>query len=337
MKHEIDLEKYSIRTDLAIDTLENENIKNGFTKTEEKYDDIIVTEINIDLENSKLINKKPGYYVTIGFQDVTDEDNQQKLKHIYQNEIKKIIPKLNKEDLVLVVGLGNNSCTPDSLGPEVIKKINITNHLYELNLCSNDYQKVAAITPGVTGATGIETSDQVKSIVEFLKPKLVIVIDSLASSSIERLNKTIQITTTGIHPGSGIGNSRKELSKETLGVDVIAIGVPTVVDAVSIVSDTINYMHKHYSFSKYNLKQSKYKLTTGNINYLKENVKLNDDDKKTLLGLIGSLNEEELKGLISEVLSPIGYNLMVTPKEIDEIINVLVHVIAEGLNNFFSN
>lgn len=88
MKHEIDLEKYSIRTDLAIDTLENENIKNGFTKTEEKYDDIIVTEINIDLENSKLINKKPGYYVTIGFQDVTDEDNQQKLKHIYQNEIK---------------------------------------------------------------------------------------------------------------------------------------------------------------------------------------------------------------------------------------------------------
>lgn len=334
MKHEIDLKKYSIRTDLAIDVV-SDNLEELIKNSSKMDDNIEITEIHIDSKKSSLIGKKAGDYITISFEDITDTENRKRVIEIFKNELEKIIPNLKKEDLVLIIGLGNSKSTPDALGPKVIDQINVTNHLYQMNICDNKYQKVAVFTPGVTGKTGIETSDQIKSVVSFLKPKLVIVIDSLASSSVERVNKTLQLTSTGIHPGSGIGNSRKEISFETLGVEVIAIGVPTVVDAVSIVFDTINYMHKHYSFSKYNLKKSKYRLTAGNVNYLKEKISVLDEDKKTLLGLIGSLNDVELKGLIMEVLSPIGYNLMVTPKEIDFIIETLSEVISTGLNEFF--
>ena len=162
---------------------------------------------------------------------------------------------------------------------------------------------------------------------KIIKPDYLIVIDSLASKSIERLNKTIQITDTGIHPGSGIGNKRKEISYDTIGIPVIAIGVPTVVDAAVIVSDTINFIYKNYEFNKNYSNNPKSKLTFNNVNYLNNDIVENKKEKEKLLGLVGTLNEEELEMFIYEVLNPIGYNYMVTPKEIDFVIQKLSNVI----------
>ena len=330
MKHEIDLSKYKIRTDLAIESIP-ENIEVKINKTE----DIKVSKIYIDEKISKQINKKIGNYITIEFQDITDSNNQEQVKKVLIKELKELLKDMNikKEDSCLIIGLGNRMSTPDALGPKTIDKLIITNHLYKLGMLDNNYRRVSALTPGVMGTTGIETSDIIESLTLKIKPQFIIVIDALASSSIERVNKTIQITDTGIHPGSGIGNNRKEISKELLKVPVIAIGVPTTVDATTIVSDTMNYLIKHYSYTRKNINNPMNKLIIkGNVNYLKKDIKIENQEKQELLGLIGSLNEEETKQLIYETLTPIGYNFMVTPKEIDFIIEKLTDIIGEGLN-----
>ena len=330
MKHEIDLSKYKIRTDLAIESIP-ENIEVKINKTE----DIKVSKIYIDEKISKQINKKIGNYITIEFQDITDSNNQEQVKKVLIKELKELLKDMNikKEDSCLIIGLGNRMSTPDALGPKTIDKLIITNHLYKLGMLDNNYRRVSALTPGVMGTTGIETSDIIESLTLKIKPQFIIVIDALASSSIERVNKTIQITDTGIHPGSGIGNNRKEISKELLKVPVIAIGVPTTVDATTIVSDTMNYLIKHYSYTRKNINNPMNKLIIkGNVNYLKKDIKIENQEKQELLGLIGSLNEEETKQLIHETLTPIGYNFMVTPKEIDFIIEKLTDIIGEGLN-----
>ena len=144
------------------------------------------------------------------------------------------------------------------------------------------------------------------------------------------------MTDTGIHPGSGIGNKRKEISKEIFGIPVIAIGVPTVVDAVTIVADTFKFLTKHYIYMKKNIDNPKLKLKTC-ANYLEEEIIVSEDDKKSLLGLIGYLSEEEVKILVEDVLSPIGYNLIVTPKEIDYIVKELSILIANTLNKIIKN
>ena len=336
MKHEINLNKYPIRTDLTLEIIRNSNIKEKCYEKNRYYQDVKVSDILVDSKMGKIINKKIGRYITITFDDVTDHDNSMKVKKIFSKMFLNIIPKIEKNDLVLIIGLGNKKSTPDSLGPKVAEMITVTNHLYELGVCDNNYQRVATIEPGVIGETGISTSIKIKSLVEKIKPKLVIVIDALASGSIEHVNKTIQITNTGIEPGSGIGNKCDEISFETLKVPVIAIGIPTVVDAVNIVGDTINYMYKQFSFSKNSLKNAKYRLTYGNVNYLKEDILIDKNDKEKYFGLVGKLNDLELKKLIDEVLSPIGYNLMVTPKEIDFVINILAKIIGEGINEILS-
>jgi len=336
MNHEIDLSKYKIRTDLAIEMIGNQNI----IENVEKYDDIKVSHIYIDEEKSKIINKKMGNYITIEFNDITDYNNQEKVKKIFSVQLQKIIKKMNikETDSALIIGLGNNKSTPDSLGPESINKLIITNHLYELGNLEHGFRRVSALNPGVMGETGIETSDIIKSIVDKTKPDFLIVVDALASSSIERVNRTIQITDTGIHPGSGIGNSRKEISKEILNVPVIAIGIPTTVDAVTIVSDTIEYVTKHFTYTRENINNPINKLIVGgNSKYLKTNKRINKEDKKELLGLIGSLNHEETRQLIYEVLTPIGYNFMVTPKEIDFLILKLSEIIGNGINSALHN
>lgn len=335
MKHTIDLQKYSLRTDLAIERISQSDYKKLSIETY-KYKNIIIEKTRLSSEDSKIIGKKPGEYITITFQDITDHDNQSDLVKVLKDELKKFI-KVAKDDLVLIVGLGNILSTPDSLGPKVIDNIVVTNHLYELNVCDSKYQRLAAIAPSVTGKTGIETFDQIKSIVDRIKPKLIIAIDSLAASSVNRVNKTIQITNTGINPGSGIGNFRKEISLETINVPVIAIGIPTVVDASSIVFDTLNYMLKNYSFSKNTKNNKKYLLTYNNVNYLNEDIKIDKNDKQVLLGLVGKLNDDELKELIYEVLTPIGYNLMVTTKEIDYNIDIFVKIISNSINEIFSS
>lgn len=323
---EKDLKNYKIRTDLAIE--ENiENNKNVIVKNK-MYDNIRVTNVKL-LKDVREINKKMGNYITIEFDDITDYNNNKCVERVFIREIKKIVKNYN---YILIVGLGNRLCTPDAIGPLVVDNIIVTNHLYELNLLDSGFRRVSVFAPGVKGSTGIETLASIRGIVNEIKPDALLVIDSLASSSLDHVNKTIQITDTGVAPGSGVGNKREEISEHTIGVPVIGIGVPTVVDAVTIVNDTINYMYKHYAYSKKNYNNPVNKLVI-NPNYLKENVEVTDEERLTLLGIVGMLNSFETKELIYEVLSPIGYNLMVAPKEIDFEVKKIVELIANGLNN----
>jgi len=330
MKHEIDLSKYKIRTDLAIEALpQNIDIE---TKT---IDNIKISKIYIDETIKKQIEKKEGNYITIEFEDITDKENLENVKKTFITELKELLKKMNIKDTdsCLIIGLGNRLSTPDSLGPKTIDNLIITNHLYELGLLDKNYRRISAISPGVMGTTGIETSDIIESITKKIKPDFIIVIDALASLSIERINKTIQITDTGIYPGSGIGNTRKEISKELLNIPVIAIGVPTTTDATTIVTDTINYLTKHYTYTRKNINNPMNKLIIkGNVNYLKKDIKIEKQEKQELLGLLGNLTEEETRQLIKETLTPIGYNFMVTPKEIDFIIEKLTDILGNGLN-----
>ena len=329
MNKEKDLSKYQLRTDLAIDELENEVKLKGVKINKKVAGGIKVTEVILSCDNE--LNKKKGKYITLEFDDITDSDNIEKVTKALINVLKGLI-KLKKDSYGLIVGLGNDKSTPDSLGPLTINNIVVTNHIYILDELSDNYKRLSAINPGVMGETGIETSDIIESVVERIKPDYLIVIDSLASRSIERLNKTIQITDTGIHPGSGIGNKRKEISEDTLKIPVIAIGVPTVVDAAVIVSNTINFIYKNYEFNKKYSNNPKSKLTFNNVNYLDESINEDKNEKEKLLGLVGTLSEEELEVFIYEVLNPIGFNYMVTPKEIDFVIQKLSLVISDSIN-----
>ncbi len=332
MKHEINLSNIDIHTDLAIDVIDKISSLDGVKQVIRNVDGVSITDVKLEKKNS--LNKKEGSYITIEFDDVTDTTNYNKVKNVVKLELNSLMCKMNikDSDTCLFIGLGNAKSTPDSLGPKVSKDIIVTKHIYDLGDLDSKYRVVSVISPGVSANTGIETSDIVESIVKKIKPNFIIAVDALASGSIDRVNKTIQMTDTGIHPGSGIGNARKEISKSTIGIPVIAIGVPTVVDASVIVADTINYMYKHYAFNKEYSKNPKSKLTFNNVNYLNKNIVINTKDKEDLFGLIGKLNSDEVKILINEVLNPIGYNLMVTPKEIDFVIDRLSTLISCSVN-----
>ena len=339
MKHEVDLSKFEIRTDLAIESIENHQDIEGIISRIEKINGLTITDVVIDTLGGKKLNKKPGNYITIEFDDITDEDNRKKVEEVFVYKLKELLKKkkIKMSDSCFVIGLGNEKSTPDSLGPLCTSKIVVTNHLFELGHLSKDYRRVWALSPGVMGTTGMETSDVIISIINRIKPSFIIVIDALASQSVERVNKTIQMTDTGVSPGGGIGNNRKEINEEILDIPVIAIGVPTTVDAVTIVSDTINYMYKHFSYLKTNMNNPANKLMIGEPNYLKKDIAIADADKTEWLGLVGNLNESETRQLIYEVLTPVGYNLMVTPKEVDFVIEKLADVIGNGINKAIHN
>ncbi len=328
MNHEVDLKNSILRTDLAVELVQSKPTK--------QIDDIKITNITLNEEEAKQINKKPGNYTTIEFEDVTDSNNQKKVSKIFAEELRNLlqIQNIKDDDMCLVLGLGNEKSTPDALGPLVVSDTLVTNYIYLYGTLDEGFRRVCAISPGVMGETGIETSDLLKSIVKEIKPGFVITIDALAASSVERVNKTIQMTDSGINPGSGVGNKRKEISKDILGIPTIAIGVPTVVDAASIVSDTINYLYDHFAYQTANINNPASKLTA-NVNYLKLSQKftINKEEKEKILGMVGTLSESETKELIYEILNPIGYNLMVTPKEEDFVIEKLAKVISNGLNN----
>lgn len=332
MGHKVDLSKYKVRTDLAIEAINKKTV--GIDSSMSFENGVKITDVFVDKKGSKTINKKVGKYVTMEFEDITDHDNSLIVEKVLTKELIKILKYLNiKNDAsCLIIGLGNAKSTPDALGPLTINNIIVTRHLFEINQVGEGFRNVSTFIPGVMGMTGLETSDTILSIANHFKPDFIIVIDALASQSLERVNKTIQMTDTGIHPGSGVENSRKEISFDTLNIPVIAIGVPTVVDAVTIVSDTINYMFKHYSYLKKNIDNPLNKLVIL-PNYLKKEVDINNEDKKTLLGVVGTLSDSEIKRLIYEVLTPIGYNLMVTPKEVDFLMEKLSIVIANGINS----
>jgi len=327
---QIDLNNFNIRTDLISEIITLKDAKDGIFEENEKIDDIYVRRIIINEKGAKKLNKKQGKYITIEYSDITDTTAFNNVKKVLKKELNRL-NLANKK--TLFIGLGNADSTPDSLGPSTIDEILVTSYLEQFGPLEEGFSNTAIFKPGVTGETGIETSELIKKLVESHKPEQVIIIDALASKSLERVCKTIQISDTGITPGSGIGNNRKEISKDILKVPVIAIGVPTVVDAVSVVSDTLGFLTKGYSFQKKFLKSKKSRfITSSQINYLKEDIKVEENDKEKLLGMIGLLDEDEIKTLLYEILTPIGYNLMVTPKEIDFIIKRHVLLLGHALN-----
>lgn len=314
---QINLSKYKIRTDLII---ENDRINHN----EKNIDGIVITS-----------TKKNGHYFTISFQDITNFEDREKVGKQLEIVIKDILNLNNISDdaTCLIIGLGNALSTPDSLGVKTLDNIVVTSHLFSLGEVSTGMRMVSSFAPGVMGTTGIETSKIITSLVKEIKPDFVIAIDALAAREVERINKTIQITDTGIHPGSGIGNNRVEISKKTIGIPVIAIGVPTVVLSSTIVYDTINYLYKHISYIKEYEGINKLSYQKTNYKNKIKNHDLSSKEKENLLGLFGTLSNQEQLALIDEVLNNTSLNLIVTPTEIDFLIDKLSNVIASSINN----
>jgi spore protease len=266
MGKSLDLSDYSVRTDLAVEAramaLEQTDSPGansddsshiaGVIVKEWEEEGISISSLEIKDEGSKIVGKKPGRYLTLETQGIRqkDTDLQEKVIDVFAKQFSQFLLdlKIPKDASCLVVGLGNWNVTPDALGPLAVENLLITRHLFKLQPenVEEGFRPVSAIAPGVMGLTGIETSDIISGVIEQSKPDFVIAIDALAARALGRVNTTIQISDTGIHPGSGVGNKRKALSKETFGIPVIAIGIPTVVDAVSITSDTIDYILKHF-------------------------------------------------------------------------------------------
>lgn len=273
---------------------ENENIKTSIVKITNQ-------------EGEKAIGKPIGTYVTFDLNNLkyADEDEIEETSQIISKEIKKIIEsKIGSQDEILVVGLGNEHVTADSLGPQVVSEIEVTRHLlkYAPECVVPGARSVSSIAPGVLGTTGIETLEIIKGITENVKPKLLIVIDSLASRSIDRISTTVQISDTGIVPGAGVGNTRKELSVNTLGIPVIAIGVPMVVELATLVSDGINIF----------------------IDKLQEKAESND--------YLNKLKQEDKYDEVKEALNVGEYNMIVTPKEIDDLIENMGNIVSKSIN-----
>lgn len=307
---------YNFRTDLAVERRDLYKKANhiekeidGIETEEEKVgEDILTTRVKVlDKQGEEAINKPIGNYITIDIKNlkVANEDEIQKASEVVTKELKILIEKhINSKDPILVVGLGNLYVTPDALGPKVVNEIDITRHLIEYmpEVVNEETRAVSAVSPGVLGTTGIETQEILKGIVENIKPKLIIIIDALASRSIERISSSIQIADTGIVPGAGVGNKRKELTEASLGVPVIAIGIPTVVDAATIAADSLTLF----------------------IQKVQEEAQSND--------FLNQLQEEDKYEMIKEVLTPSDYNFIVTPKEIDELIENMKDIVARGVN-----
>ena len=260
---------YSIHTDLALEDkerFESDNVEVSGVSVEEFYDEereIRITEVKILTENGAKTMRKPiGTYITMEMANLVLPDEE--YHHEVAKELAKYVGnilKLDKTDYTaLVVGLGNRDVTPDALGPQTVDNLNITRHIvkeygkYAMDETQNNM--ISAIAPGVMAQTGMESFEIIKGVVDTIHADVVFVVDALAARNTKRLNRTIQIADTGIHPGSGVGNHRNEISKETLGVPVIAIGVPTVVDAATIVRDTMeNLVASLDSDDKYEMLQ----------------------------------------------------------------------------------
>lgn len=335
MSHEIDLKNINIRTDMIVDTIDTSSDNSDIKSYKKEFDNVSVEEIIIDKKSSEIYKRKDGIYKTITFKDITDKDNFKKVEKVLIDEIRDLMEKLkiSNNASCLIIGLGNNKSTPDSLGPKCIENVLVTRYLFDLGEVEEGYRNTSSFTPGVTGTTGIETKKLIEGVVNVSKPDFLIIIDALASSSIERVNKTIQITDVGIAPGSGVGNNREELNSKTFNIPTIAIGVPTIVDAVTIVSDTFKYMMRQFNYKLENLDNKKLKFVDElHQNYLNEEGELSFENRKKILGIVGTLKDDDLKKLIYEVLSPIDYNLMVTPKEIDFIMEKLSLLIANSIN-----
>lgn len=316
------LENYNIRTDLALETRErfvSDHVEIPGVSVEETYDEereIRTTRVVVETENgAKMMGKPVGTYLTIEAPNmaVPDEDYHREISKKLAEDIKELVPERKEEVSVLVVGLGNREVTPDALGPHVADHLHVTRHIVKeygkYAMGKDQVYLVSAVVPGVTGQTGMETLEIVKGVVEETEPDFVVAIDALAARNSKRLNRTIQITDTGICPGSGVGNHRLALNSETLGVKVIGIGVPTVVDAVTIVNDTME-------------------------NFI---VALESSELLKSVGeTLRSYNEAEKQELIRELIAPHLNGMYMTPKNIDDTIKRVSFTISEALNILFS-
>ena len=306
---------YNFRTDLALERRDIYQKINKLTEidgiegTEEQVNDNIkVSRVKVTNKNGEeAIGKPIGNYTTIDVKNLklATDDDIQKTAETLTNELKTLIDMhIDKQGEVLVVGLGNIYVTPDSLGPKVTNEIDVTRHIkkYLPQYLDEGTRVVSAISPGVLGTTGIETVEILKGIVENTKPQLLIVIDALASRSIERISSTIQISDTGIVPGAGVGNTRQEISQNSLGIPVVAIGIPTVVELATLVSDGINLF----------------------INRLQEKAESNE--------YLNQLQKDDKYEEVKEALNVGEYNMIVTPKEIDDLIENMKDIVARGIN-----
>ena len=296
------MQSINFRTDMADERVDkykevhNLSRIDGIKVESIKKENMCITTVDILNENGSIaLGKDIGKYITIEFNELeycSDDVKQNMIKELAE-QIKILI---GNKTSIIVVGLGNKDVTPDALGPKVVGNINVTRHMlkYAKEFVEPNTKEISALSPGVLGTTGIETEEIVESVINSIKPNIAIVIDSLASLSVKRVGKTIQLSNTGITPGAGVGNKRHALNKENLGVDVIAIGVPTVVDMATITNEAID------------------KVNLSNTTKLTE------------------LSSEERYSIISDALHTENY--IVTPKEIDSVISKISEIIASSLN-----
>jgi len=316
------LKNKNVRTDLALEAQElfkqqamNEVLRErgeppGVEVENAGDEEVRISRVRVTSPTGEAsIGKPMGNYITLEIPRLRDNDQAlyEKTCQALAKELTGIV-NLGEKSTTLVVGLGNWNITPDALGPKVVSSMMVTRHLLEYvpEQVDEGVRPVCAIAPGVLGITGIETGEIVKGVVDRVRPNAIIAIDALASRKMERVSTTIQIADTGIAPGSGVGNKRMELSKATLGIPVIAIGVPTVVDAATMANDTIDLVMD---------------------SLIKEASQGTD-----FYNMLNNIDRNEKYELIQEVLKPYIGTLIVTPKEIDEIIDKVSKVIANGLN-----
>ena len=289
---------FSIRTDLAMEARELHPSLSGVTEESEEHEGVAVTRIALTTDDAAArLEKRKGRYVTLDAPELSARplDLFERVSRALSNELSRLMEGLGTCENVLVVGLGNRAITPDSLGPRVVESIYVTRHIkqYMPDALPGPVRAVSAVAPGVLGVTGVETMEIVRGVVEHCKPDLVIAVDALASLRAARISTTVQLTDAGISPGAGVGNNRTGLDRETLGVPVIAIGVPLVVFATTISQDTISLIADE----------------TG----------LHND-------------EERLKELAAKVIAEHIGELIVTPKEIDSIVADMTRIVADGIN-----
>ncbi len=309
----MDNKSYEIYTDLAIESREylGTDFLDGVLSEEEEIDENIKTTWVkiINEQGASQMGKPIGNYVTIESSGLKENmvEAHEKIIEVLSEKISQITD-IPTDAKILVVGLGNWNVTPDALGPKVISKILVTRHIMESipEDLFGSVRQVSALSPGVMGITGIETFEIVLGVCNRIKPDLVIAIDALAARKTSRINTTIQMTDTGINPGSGMGNARKQINENTLGIPVIAIGVPTVVDAATLANDTID------------------RLIDDMVSALVKDSEFYD--------ILKNMNREEKHRLITEILDPYTENMFVTPKEVDAVIERISGIIANSIN-----
>ncbi len=297
-----------MRTDLALERHKAEGPSRHVQQSDDQR--ITVTTLRIAEQQVRETGIPQGTYVTIDVPEYRRAQATLKTRIIDHgaHALRSLFSqhRLEGDDAVLVVGLGNRHVTPDALGPRVVDDVIVTRHWQRIAPSWSGYRVVSACAPGVLGITGMETSEVVQSIVAHTRPRAVVLVDALASRALSRVYTTIQFSDAGLSPGSGVGNHRKPITRAVLGVPVFVIGVPTVVYASTIVQDTLDAIE----------------------HVLRARTELSKD----VLGILSSLTSEQRRTLAREILEPTGDDLVVTPKEVDQFIEDMGSIIAQMLN-----